>query len=116
MDLKLFLPLDTSPVDKRSSVAYDMPDKEMYNPSQFSNSVFQQSKANLIWDATDPNQCTMYNADQLEEINLKQYLASDSEGEVDSDVIPVAGPAANQLDSAFQPYRGRLKGLQGQLR
>ncbi len=38
----------------------------------------------------------------------------DGEGEKDGYAISVAGPAASQLDSAFQPYRGRLKGLQGQ--
>ena len=38
----------------------------------------------------------------------------DGEGEKDGYAVSVAGPAACQLDSAFQPYRGRLKGLQGQ--
>ncbi len=38
----------------------------------------------------------------------------DSEGEEDGYAVSVGGPATSQLDSAFQPYRGRLKGLQGQ--
>ncbi len=108
-----------SPEVKPSNVVYNMPDMEIYKSSQlFSNSVLQQSKANTTWDETDPN-CTVvlqmkHKADQIEEMNFKQDLTSDSEAEVDNDAVPVAGPAANQLHSAFQPYRGRLKGLQGQ--
>ncbi len=116
IDIKLLLPLDVSPDDKPSSatVVYAMSDKDIYNPSQGSKSVLQKSQASSIWDVTDPN-CTVvlqrkYTSDQPEEMNLKQYLASDSEGEEDSDGIPVAGPMASQPDSAFQPYRGRLKG------
>ena len=43
----------------------------------------------------------------------REMFNPDSEGEEDGYAISVAGPAASQLDSAFQPYSGRLKGLQG---
>ncbi len=82
---KLLRPLNLSPDEKTSSVEYVTPEKEMYNPSRFSISAFQKSKASSIWDVTDHN-CTdvlrgKYRADQLEEMIPKHYLESDSEGE-----------------------------------
>ncbi len=121
IDLKLLPSLDMSPKGKPSSVMYEMPDKEMYKASQFSNSALQNSKSCSVWIESDPD-CTVvlqrkYRADEIEEIDIQQYLASDREGEEDRDALPVAGPAADQPDmkgGQLQAYRRRLKGLQGQ--
>ena len=117
IDLKL-LPDNMPFEDNPSSLLFDLSDKEMYNPYQFSNSALQQSKVNPILDETDPDPTVVlqrkFRAHELEGMGLQQHLASENTGEEDRDALPVAGPAAKQSDmedDQFQRYRVRLNGL-----
>lgn len=119
IDLR-FIPDDMTFDEKPREKVHDLPDQNSYKPSPFICSALQQTKVNLTWDETDPNRVAVtmrkFTKDDLEELDVQDYLASDSgdEGEMYPDTEkPVFDQVSGEEDEEAQinKYRALLQGI-----
>jgi hypothetical protein len=76
-----------------------LPDKAIYKPILFRNTALTQTKVRCTWDETPVERRRLtrkkYTMEELENIDLKEYLASESEDELDND----ADDAVSDIDN-----------------
>ncbi|KAI5703079.1 hypothetical protein M8J75_007435 [Diaphorina citri] len=83
VDLR-FVPDDTEFDEESKESCTELPDLSKYKPRNFMNSALQQVKVNLTWDETDPDRVEAVSklmSGDVDEANLKTYLATSSEEE-----------------------------------
>uniref|UniRef100_A0A8D8S234 ESF1 homolog n=1 Tax=Cacopsylla melanoneura TaxID=428564 RepID=A0A8D8S234_9HEMI len=86
VDLR-FIPDDTQFDEEPKESCTELPDLSKYKPRHFMNSALQQVKVNLTWDETDPDRVEAVSrlmSGDVDEHNLKTYLATSSEEEDDA--------------------------------
>lgn len=113
-----FIPDDTEFPEEPKESCTELPDMSKYKPRHFMNSALQQVKVNLTWDETDPDRLEAVSQlanGEVDEANLKNYLATSSEEEESEDeeceegddVASIKGPESKQ--DVINKYRSLLK-------
>lgn len=84
-----FIPDDVTFDQEPREECTKLPDLTKYKPRLFTTTALQQAKVELTWDATNPNRTeTIKSAldGKIDDLDLKDYLASSSESEEENQV------------------------------
>ncbi|KAL0838947.1 hypothetical protein ABMA28_016957 [Loxostege sticticalis] len=107
-----FIPDDVTFDQEPREVCTKMPDMTKYKPRLFTTTALQQAKVELTWDATNPNRAEAIRGaldGKIDDLELKEYLASSSEDEVE-DVVDTQSDQED--DDPIQKYKSLLEDIE----
>ncbi|XP_075978236.1 ESF1 homolog [Anticarsia gemmatalis] len=110
-----FIPDDVTFDQEPREVCTKLPDLTKYKPRLFTTTALQQAKVELTWDATNPNRTeTIKSAldGKIDDLDLKDYLASSSESDDDNEVEDVDTMSENGDDDPIQKYKKLLEDIE----
>ncbi|CAG9562016.1 unnamed protein product [Danaus chrysippus] len=83
-----FIPDDVTFDQEPRETCNNLPDLTKYRPRLFTTTALQQAKVDLTWDTTNPNRAEAIKSalsGKIDNLDLKEYLASSSEDEKSED-------------------------------
>ncbi|KAJ8731487.1 hypothetical protein PYW07_004651 [Mythimna separata] len=110
-----FIPDDVTFDQEPREVCTKLPDLTKYKPRLFTTTALQQAKVELTWDATNPNRTeTIKGAldGKIDDLDLKDYLASSSESEGDSENEDIEAKPDNDDEDPILKYKKLLEDIE----
>ncbi|XP_028173562.1 ESF1 homolog [Ostrinia furnacalis] len=109
-----FIPDDVTFDQEPREVCTKMPDLTKYKPRLFTTTALQQAKVELTWDATNPNRAEAIRSaidGKIDDLDLKEYLASSSEDEaVDEEIVDAQSDPED--DDPINKYKSLLEDIE----
>ncbi|XP_068633745.1 ESF1 homolog [Battus philenor] len=109
-----FIPDDVTFDQEAREECTNLPDLSKYKPRLFTTTALQQAKVQLTWDATNPNRTEVIKSaldGKVDDLDLKEYLASSSEDENASDEEHDSQEASDNEDP-IQKYKMLLQDIE----
>uniref|UniRef100_A0A2A4JBV4 Uncharacterized protein n=1 Tax=Heliothis virescens TaxID=7102 RepID=A0A2A4JBV4_HELVI len=110
-----FIPDDVTFDQEPREECTKLPDLTKYKPRLFTTTALQQAKVELTWDATNPNRTeTIKSAldGKIDDLDLKDYLASSSESEEESQVEDDAANSDQDDEDPILKYKKLLEDIE----